>query len=229
MKLIFIMLVSFISIGCSSGQVHMYGRYLSETEIKTISENIEKLGFDVVTNTSPFPDTVTQSTLIYSPFLTDDNGVDDLLNSLSQIGWPIENTEFLVNGNHWFKKNSVGLYLLPEGMKQNDKIPVQDLINEYESRDCDTSVKIQLNRDQTYQFVFQSKSSERNDHLKGIWKLRSYPYIELTSFNQRWWFYFEIEKKIETDNVSSIEIIELKPLDSYKFFPNCSFAYGQRI
>ena len=228
MKVIFSVLICFFFIGCSSSKVHLYSRYLSDAEIKRVSEEVEKLGFDVVTNTLSFPETINQSTLVYSPFINDDKNLDSLVNLLSQLDWPISNSELLVNGNHWFKKDSVGLFLLPEGIKQNDTIPTQDLVNEYEARGCDIPVKIKLYRDNTYQLIFATKSSDRIDHLEGTWKLRSYPYLELTSFNERWWFYFEIEQKTEVDKVSEIEIIELKPIDKYDFIPNCSFAYGQR-
>ena len=90
-------------------------------------------------------------------------------------------------------------------------------------------MNIRLNKNNTYQLSFTNKNNERTDHLKGNWKIRSYPYIELTSFNERWWFYFEIEQKVESDKVSKIKIIELKPVESYYFFPNCSFANGVRI
>jgi len=32
-----------------------------------------------------------------------------------------------------------------------------------------------------------------------------------------------------SDEISKIEIIELKPVESYSFFPNCSFVNGVRI
>lgn len=132
-------------------------------------------------------------------------------------------------GNHWYSKDSVGLFLLPEGVKINDKIANQDLVNNYVSRNCSTSVNIRLNKNNTYKLSFTNKAYERTDHLKGYWKVRSYPYIELTSFNGRWWFYFEIEQKVETDKVSKIKIVELKAVESYSFFPNCNFANGVRI
>jgi hypothetical protein len=229
MKTILNVLICLLFIGCSSSEVHLYSRYLSDAEINKISKEIEKLGFDVVTNNLSFPETINQSTLVYSPFLDDEKQLDSLINLLSQLDWTISNTEFLVNGNHWFKNDSVGLFLLPEGIKQNDKIPTQDLANEYEAKGCDIFVKIKLQNDNTYQLLFTKKSSDRVDHLKGTWKLRSYPYLELTSFNERWWFYFEIKQLTEIDKVSEIEIIELKPIDKYSFIPNCRFVYGQRI
>ncbi|MEW6997443.1 hypothetical protein AADZ86_07050 [Colwelliaceae bacterium BS250] len=229
MKLLGVIIFSLTLISCSSTEVHLYTRYLSDIEIEKISSKLDESNFKVVTNTLSFPETIHQSTLLYSPFIKGEKTLDTLINSLSEIGWTIPSVEALVSGNHWYSKNSVGLFLLPEGVKQKDKIANQDLANDYESRNCDTLVNIRLNNNNTYQLTFTNKTNERTDHLKGTWKIRSYPYVELTSFNERWWFYFEIEQKIETDKVSDIEIIELKPVESYSFFPNCSFVNGIRV
>jgi hypothetical protein len=223
-----VMLVCVLLIGCSSTKIHLYSRYLSNYEIKTVSENIENLGFDVEINTLPFPVEINESTLIYPVIFNYDEDLDGLTSSLSLLGWPISNKELLVNGNHWFQ-NSAGLFILPEGVQQDDKIPPQDLANEYESKNCEKPLKIKLNSDNTYQFFFTEMPNNRSDYLKGQWKLTSYPYIELISFNERWLFYFEIERKIEVDKVSEIDIMELIPQDKYEIFPNCSFVYGQRI
>jgi len=229
MKLLNIIILSIALVACSSTEVHLYTRYLSEIEIKEISSKLEESNFKVVPNTLSFPENIYQSTMIYSPFIKGDKTLDTLIQSLNEVGWPIPSVEALVSGNHWYSKDSVGLFLLPEGVKQKDKIANQELANDYESRHCDTKVSIRLNKNNTYQLSFTNKISERTDHLKGAWKIRSYPYIELTSLNERWWFYFEIEQKTELDEISKIEIIELKPVESYSFFPNCSFVSGVRV
>ncbi|XPF94889.1 hypothetical protein ACM9HF_02435 [Colwellia sp. RE-S-Sl-9] len=229
MKFLSVIIFSITLLACSSTEVHLYTRYLSDIEIEKISLKLDQSNFNVVTNNLSFPETIHQSTLLYSPFIKGDKTLDTLINSLSEIGWTIPSVEALVSGNHWYSKNSVGLFLLPEGIKQKDKIANQDLANDYESRNCDTLVSLRINKDNTYLLTFANKTHERTDHLKGHWKIRSYPYIEFTSFNERWWFYFEIEQKVESDKVSKINIIELKPVDRYPFFPNCSFANGVRI
>jgi hypothetical protein len=229
MKLLGIIVVSITLLACSSTEVHLYTRYLSDTEIEEISLKLGEAEFKVVTNTHSFPEEIKQSTLLYSPFIKGEKTLDVLIDSLSDMGWPISNVEALVSGNHWYSQDSVGLFLLPEGVKQKDKIANQDLVNDYEGRNCDTLVNLRLNKDNTYQLSFTNRNKERTDHLKGSWKIRSYPYVELTSFNERWWFYFEIEQKVESDKISKVNIIELKPLDLYPFFPKCSFENGVRV
>jgi len=228
MKFMSCVLLCFTIMACSSTKVHLYTRYLTDSEIKEISKELENADFDVIRNNLKFPDTIHESTLLYSPFIQDEDSLETITSTLTKLGWVITSVHSLVSGNHWYKKDSVGLFLLPEGGKQNDKIARQDLANVYESINCSTAVKVYLNSDQTYEFVFAEKDEEQTDHLTGTWKMRSSPYIELTSNNKMWWFYFNIEKKLETDKVSKIEIVELHPEDKYNFFPSCSFAYGIR-
>ncbi len=227
MKLMSSIILCFILVACSSTKVHLYTRYLSESEIEKISTKLEDSNFEIIPNKLSFPDTVNDSTLLYSPFIQGEGRVESILNSLSELGWVVPNVHFLVSGNHWYQKDSVGLLLLPEGVKPKDKMAPQDIANIYESKNCNTSVKIHLNADKTYQLVF-AKKNKQTDHLIGTWKMRSYPYIELTSNNEMWWFYFKIEQKTETDKISKIEIVELHPEDKYNFFPKCSFVYGIR-
>jgi len=225
--IIYTLLISSV-MACTSTKVHLYSRYLSPLEVQTISKALENVNFEVMTNSLSFPDTVSHSTLLYSPFIQDEAQVDNVINALTKLGWVIPSIHSLVSGNHWYKKNSIGLFLLPEGLRPNDKIAQQDLANTYESRNCSTSVKIHLNADHTYQLVFDQKSPKQADYHLGTWQMRSYPYLELTSHSQRWWFYFKIEQYSEIDKISEIEFIELQPEDKYSVFPDCSFIFGIR-
>jgi len=215
-------------LSCSSTKVHLYTRYLSTEETKVVTKNLEALGFDVVANTLAFPDDIAQSTLLYSPFVEGENSVNVLIDSLEQSGWIIANVKPIFAGNHYYTKNSVGLLLLPDGLMKNDQVTAQDLANEYESNKCQSSIKLSLNSDATYQFLYSNKHDNENEQLKGNWQITSYPYIELTSSNKAWRFYYEIHKSIDADVVGKIELIELKPVDDQYTLPICSYVYGIR-
>ena len=229
MKIFISLLLCFTLVACSSTKVHLYTRYLSAKEIDKVSTLLEHNNFKVVRNALAFPEKVHQSTLLYSPFIQNVQSLNLLSDSLATINWPIASVQPLVMGNHWYKKDSIALLLVPEGLKTNDRIALQDLHNVYQSTNCDTSVNIRLNKDHSYQFFFEKNIDKRTDHLSGNWQVRSYPYIELTSFNERWRYYFKIEQKLLTDKVSEIALIELKPVDTYHYFANCSFEYGIRV
>lgn len=218
----------FFILSCSSTKVHLYTRYLSAQQAEGITQNLEGLGFDVIANTLVFPDGIEQSTLLYSPFVEGESRVDVLINSLDKAGWPMPNVKPIFAGNHYYTKNSVGLLLLPDGLVKNDQVTVQDLANEYESKKCESSIKLSLNSDATYQFLYSNNHYNENEQLKGNWQITSYPYIELTSLNKVWRFYYEIHKSIDSDVVGKIEIIELKPVDDQYTLPECSYVYGIR-
>ena len=232
MKMISIVLMCFFIFACSSTKIHLYTRYLSAEETEAVPKNLEGLGFDVIANTLVFPDEVQQSTLLYSPFVEGENTLNILIDTLAKIGWLVPNVQPIFAGNHYYTKNSVGLLLLPDGGRQSDKVTRQDLVNEYESENCQASMTLRLNSDASYQFLYLNKASaqsRKSEQLTGSWQITSYPYIELTSLNKMWRFYYEIQKDIETDVVGKIEIIELKPVDDHYTLPKCSFLYGLRV
>lgn len=227
MKIISLFLICSVLFACSSTKVHLYTRYLSEQEASDITEKLEIHNFEVIANTLAYPDEIVQSTLLYSPFVQGENNLNVLINTLDELGWTIPNVQPLLVGNHYYTKNSVGLLLIPDDVDRNDKVAAPDLVNQYQSKGCDIPITLMLNKDTTYQFSHFKKN--KTNHLKGNWKITSYPYLELTSTHEEWSYYFEIRKKAEVDIVGKIELIELKPVDSHYLFPNCNFYYGLRI
>ena len=81
---------------CTSTKVHLYSRYLSPLEVQTISKALENVNFEVMTNSLSFPDTVSHSTLLYSPFIQDEAQVDNVINALTKLGWVIPSIHSLV-------------------------------------------------------------------------------------------------------------------------------------
>ncbi|MCJ8293007.1 MAG: hypothetical protein MJK15_01250 [Colwellia sp.] len=232
MKMISIVLMCFFLMACSSTKVHLYTRYLSAEETEAVTKNLEGLGFDVIANTLVFPDEIQQSTLLYSPFVEGENTLNILIDTLANIDWLVPNVQPIFAGNHYYTKNSVGLLLLPDGVRQSDKVARKDLVNEYASENCQASMTLSLNSDASYQFLYLTKTdlqSQKSGQLQGSWQITSYPYIELISSNKMWRFYYEIQKNIEMDVVGKIEIIELNPVDDHYTLPKCSFLYGLRV
>lgn len=231
MKSICIALILFVLMGCSSTKIHLYTRYLSADDIEKITLTLEDLNFDVAPNNHAYPDDVSQSTLLYSPFMEqkEEGRIDKLVSSLNNIGWFIPSVQPLFTNNHSYTKNSAGLLLLPEGGIQNDKVALQDLSNNYKSTDCEKQVTLNLAKDNSYKLSYANNSNKRTEHLEGTWRVTHYPYIELVSLKEEWRFYFEIEKSRTTDLVSQIDLVVLKVVEKHHVFPNCNFSYGLRI
>jgi hypothetical protein len=232
MKMLGIVFMLLLLSACSTTKVHLYTRYLSDNEIEVVTKKLQGLGFGVITNSLVFPENIEQSTLVYSPFVEGEETINILVASLQENGWPIANVEAIFTGNHYYTKNSLGLLLLPEGVKRNDQVHRQDIVNEYQSKDCNASIKLTLNSDASYQFLYlnEQASAQKNqqEQLRGRWQITSYPYIELVSSKKSRRFYYEIQTAITTDQVGKISFIELKPIDDHYSLPQCSFHYGLR-
>jgi len=215
--------------GCSTAKVHLYSRYMSEQEVTAVSEQLIALDYEVEVNTLSFPDEVTQSTLLYSPFMEGKSGVDDLLTAMNDLGWKISTVQPLFAGNHYYTKNSAGLLLLPEGGMKSDKVKLQDLQTSYQANDCNQTIVLQLKQGGHYQLVYEDNTqTSKPNHLTGTWRVTSYPYLELTSLKGEWRHYFQIEKSLTKDVVGEIELVELKLLEQHHIFPNCNFSVGLR-
>jgi len=228
MKIISVAILCFFVMACSSTKVHLYTRYLSTQETDKVTKNLEQLGFDIVANSLAFPEGVEQSTLLYSPFVKGENTINVLIDSLDKAGWTVSSVKPIFAGNHYYTKNSIGLLLLPNGVVPSDKVTNQDIANDYESKACEASIKLRLNNDATYQFLYSNIVPPQTEQLSGTWQITSYRYIELISSNKMWRFYYEIQKNTVTDVVGKIDTIELKPIDEHYKLPKCSFVYGVR-
>jgi hypothetical protein len=236
MKSVGIIVTIWLLSACTSTKVHLYTRYLSETDIKQVSKNLEALGFDVISNKLMFPEGIEQSTVLYSPFVEGEDTINRLISSMAEQGWPIPWVQPIVAGNHYYTKNSLGLLLLPQGAKRHDQVHPQDMVNEYQSKDCHISLKLTLHNDASYQFAYQNQQASQQakqqagqqEQMQGRWQITSYPYLELVSSTKYRRFYYEIQSTTKKDLVGQINFIELKPIDDHYSLPQCSFHYGLR-
>ena len=212
---------------CSSTKVHLNHRYLDEQQLARITQKLEEAGYNVKVNNFAYPNNISQSTLVYSPMIGDKAAVDNILQLLDAENWPVHSVSPLVSGKHWFTKDSVGLYLLPEGINPHYGNTVQDLVSVYKSRACETDVEIHLKADAKFEIVFSEPVSEDRS-FTGAWHSNNYPVIQLTPDDDLWPWYFEVNRTIESDKISNIEVAELVPLNQDKLFPGCKFASGVR-
>ena len=153
-KYLILMLIVFLSSACvSKTKVHVYAKYLSDQEQQSVSQTIEELGFIVVINKFGFPTTVTDSSIIYSPMLRMSSSVDLLIDGMNSIGLNVDVVAPLVAGNHWYKKNSIALFLITSDTDSNSPLMKQDLAETYISRDCEKSFELKLDSNGYYQLT----------------------------------------------------------------------------
>ena len=230
MKLPVVLWLCLSLLGCNTlPQVFVNARYLSESQTSSIVAQLEYAGFTVATNTFEIPSQVQHSALIYSPLIRDNKAIQKIEDVLAQLHWSISTVQPLVAGNQWFTRNSLGLFLIPDGIDPHNNTAQQDLANEYQSQHCQISAKIRLHPDNSYQLLLAEQPNQLPQALTGFWKITRYPYVELSSDNKKRLYYFEVHTTTEVDQISEIQIVELQPMDNYTLFGDCTFIFGLRI
>lgn len=207
--------------------IHLYSRYLLEPEAISIKNNLKASGLDVEVNQLPFPGDITQSTILYSPLIKDREAINTVMTQLVLLGYRIDDKQPLVSGKHFYTKNNLGLFILPE--RDTAAKRIADIANLYESTHCDHDLSLLLNKDGTYALTSDEISyPESTEYLKGVWRITQYPYISLGPVRGHEWFYFEVKREQDVDRLGRINKIQLIQQDKYESLNFCDFVYGLR-
>jgi hypothetical protein len=198
-------------------------------QLETINEELVAADFVVKPNQLQFPQSVTQSSLTYSPLIEDRNAVNKLIYAMSHIGWDIHHTRMLFTDNHWYKENSIALMLIPPEVNPKAITHPQSWANDYTSYNCELGLTISLEQDGQYQILTAKKLLLNHDYAKGQWTIRNFPYLELRGKDSDWGFFFELKSYVQTDQIGEVHISELTPMNNYLVFASCSFVYGLRV
>ena len=248
MKFSVLMLLSILLLllpGCSSKPtVYVYAKYLDDNERNELTNNLTKEGLDVKSNEFDFPSTVTSNTVLYSLLLQEPDAIDKTSEIADTLGFPIHSVQMLTQGNHWYTKNSLALFLLPEGGRPDGTLLSQDLAHQYQTDTCSENTVLTLNPNGTFELILgennanaqktnSNSSSSTLMKTSGQWKLRQFPYLELQENGASYAnFYFEISQSKETDQISEIHFINLTTINVNSTTPlplTCVFSYGERI
>jgi hypothetical protein len=215
--------------GCSQTTVHLYSRYLSPPQLETINKELVAANFVVKPNQLQFPQSVTQSSLTYSPLIKDRNAVNKIVNTMSHIGWNIQRISMLFTDNHWYKENSIALMLVPPDVDPKAESNRQNWINQYTSKNCEKELNINLKKNGQYQVLTAQNQPLKHHIAAGKWTISQFPYLELRPTGADWGLYFELEKRLEVDQIGQIDIKELNQMNKHSALGDCSFIYGLRI
>lgn len=228
LRLLLVLLLCIFSVSCSSTRIHLNTRYMTEQQAAQITGVLNDAGFEVLPNTFRYPVSIYQSTLLYSPLVQDKNAVNKIVSTLADINWSVPAIRLFMANNHMFKKDSIGLFLLPEGIAPPSRTAMQDLANRYTSKQTSHNLTLVFGETGDYTIERQSKN-DREIQFKGKWRVKGYPYLELSTEDKEWFYYFEVQKYTDTDKIGDIDVIELVPLDTYPFCPDCRFVFGLRM
>ena len=211
--------------GCAQApKVHVYARYLNDDQIQTLSQQLRDADFQVEVNSHRFPDAIQGSSIVYSPLLRDPNQAERLRQLVEILGWEVDTIQPFSSGNHWFKKNNLGLFLVPDSVTNVGK-SARDIASRYKSHECEQRQILELIVDGHYRLTDLSNGELIGE---GQWRMRQYPYVELTSSYGYWSHYFVIAESLEQDQVSEINMTTLSPVQRYPDFTSCQFAIGVR-
>lgn len=214
----------FMSVACTTTTIHVNQLYLTDKESQNIQAALEEQGFSVEFNNLLYPTDISSTSIIYSPFVTDKNAVDKLEDTLIFQGYSVSNVNALVSSNHWYTKDTIGLFIVPDGIKPHSGKNIEDIAFQYKSEDCDISSELHLQKNGLFSY---KKLDSLN--IVGKWSVTGYPYILLENDTPYLHFYYEIIRSKSVDKISEIEVIELKPVNNSSIISNCRLTYGVRI
>ncbi|WP_137166756.1 hypothetical protein [Salinimonas lutimaris] len=216
--------------GCATRtSVHVYARYMNEQEQQRLQQSLEQNGFDVTLNTLGFPASIEASTLLYSLLLKNSQDIDHVTKIAGRLGITVAHVRSLTEGNHWYTKDSLALFVLPENFTGVLKV---DLHHRFISDKCPQTLALTLHSNGTFD-VHQTGPYHQNrdmpDSRHGTWYYRQPPYLELRAANGRDFSYYQIYKRSESDIVSAMQVIRLTPLQGIRQAPHCEMMYAERL
>jgi len=212
-----------LTLACSTTTIHVNTLYLNDEKSQNVKVALLEQGFDVEFNELSFPSDIYSTSILYSPFVKKVEAIDTLENTLNSLGYDIGSIRALVASNHWYTKNTIGVFIVPEGVIPNSGKNIEDIAFKYQSEGCDTNIVLSLRRDGKFTYMQLGKLK-----ITGTWSITQYPYIQLNSDEPYLNFYYEITRSKKFDRISEIDIIELQPLDSSLIISKCSMTYGVR-
>lgn len=216
LRIVIVGLVLVAISGCSSTTtIHLNALYLDDHEAEGVKRKLEDEGYDIELNRNAFPSSISSSGLIYSPLLRDISAVNKVESSLAELGYKMGARSQLVSSNHWYKENSIGLYLLPKNLQSLDE-NARRLAATYTARNCGEKMKLELQPDGKFRYDFSKQES-----LTGDWAISSYPYIVLENDDPYVSFYYEVKESTVTELGRQILLTQLEPLTTTDDIPHC--------
>lgn len=212
---------------CSTTKVVLYARYLDDDARRVVTESLENKGFEVQTNEYAFPENINHNALIYAPVTSKQAHVDSIVSGVAESGWEIFTLQPLKSNNHWYTRNTYGLFLVPEDVNLQAGVTTRDLVGNYDSTQCDGQLTLSLGKDYTARVV---AGSSPEPLWEGRWRVKAMPVLELFVDSEfEWPMYFEVGQSREVDKISAIDILRLTPVDDYRLLQFCHFASGERV
>lgn len=217
--------------GCTTKPTaYVYAKYLSDIEKERLIKTFEQSDkFNMELNEFDVPVEITESTMLYSLLLRDPNTISEAAALAESAGFVLQRTQALTQGNHWYTKDSLALFLIPKRKGAVRRLFKQDLVHHYEGQRCGEGSVLTLNKNGTFALHLRQPNAKTLQLITGEYKYRQYPFIELQKDSLTYAeYYFEIEQFSETDQISKIDFIKLVSINPGSLPKECSFIIGTR-
>lgn len=229
LRLCFLMICALVS-GCASKTtVFIYGKYLTSDQQQALTASLNAKELLVEINQFDFPASVTDNTIVYSLMLKDASVIERVEESVVHSGFTIDRTQALTEGNHWYTKDSVALFLFPAGEQKANLIFAADLPGVFKSEGCNGIRQLELRADGSYTFSGSEFAVSATGSMSGKWRYRQFPYLELQpSDSEVADHYFQLSRSSARDQISHISFINADVLSSYLMPDGCRLRKGLR-
>ena len=207
--------------------MHLYAKYMSEQDRQRLKQSLEQRDFNVSVNTLGFPASVEATTLLYSLLLKNSQDIETVTGIAASQGISVTHIRSLTEGNHWYTKNSLALFVLPDNFTG---VLRPDLLHTFLADKCSHNLNLTLNNNGTFNISEPSEPvTGKTANNYGSWHYRQPPYLELRYANGRDFSYYQIHKRSESDIVSAMQVVRLIPLQGIIQAPQCELMYAERI
>jgi hypothetical protein len=214
-----------LNTACSSKtQLHLYAKYLSDEQTSQVINKLDKATFDVVINQLDFPNSVNDNAIVYAPSSNSRKRLENLMVSLSALGFDVSNASLIAANNHSFTENNVGMFLLPDGVKIEHKPEGSNqyqfpMVNEYGAIDCQNTTTLYLKEPNAFyievDFWQEAQQQYLAESYQGNWQLTAHnqlilsaeSWIEPLIFNKK----IAVESKLEGAQERKWRVLSFTP------------------
>ena len=135
MKAIVPFLILITASGCASQKVFINDYKLNDSSVQQVQELLESEGFDVQVISVQPPSSIHSLTILSGSKAAFGPSVNRLVNALDELGYHNINTTIVQQGNHWYRGDNIGLYLVDADFA--DK-PGRNVRGKYSAEDCES-------------------------------------------------------------------------------------------
>lgn len=214
-----VLFISLLLVGCQKPEVYLYSKYISQQEVQHLSQEFEDAGYKVEVNSLPFPQGISDTSILFSPMLKDRKNVDKAVGVLNDQGLEVNSISSLVEGSHFVTKNALAVFIVSD--LDVFESPLQSG-QTFASKNCDTEYEIHITANHSAEVTQSGKK------VGVSWQLLANQEIfQLTKSNGNGPNYnYDIYKSVSRTPVGVVDEITLKPILWNTWFGDCEFYYG---